>query len=102
MHRARLPVKTFSLHQHPTSVRLEPELWGYLRVIAAELGTSTVKLIEAVSLARSHDRSELRVFIAKYFADASPRFGFPDPDSRLAFLIEPPPRRRKRARAVPS
>jgi predicted DNA-binding ribbon-helix-helix protein len=102
MHRARLPVKTFILHGHPTSVRLEPELWKYLRVIAAEIGTSAAKLIETIAIVRSHDRSlssELRVFIAKYFADQSPRYGFFDPDSRFAFrVVDDRPRRKRRTK----
>jgi predicted DNA-binding ribbon-helix-helix protein len=105
MHRVRLPARTFILHDRPTSIRLEPELWRYLRVIAAEMGTSAVKLINAVAIARNPDRSlssELRVFIAKYFADASPRYGYVDPSSRLAIRIVPdrPRRKRRSARAA--
>jgi predicted DNA-binding ribbon-helix-helix protein len=64
-----------------------PELWQYLRVIAAELGTSAIKLIGGIAIVRSHKRSlsaELRVFIAQYFANASPRYGLPD--LRAGFL----------------
>jgi hypothetical protein len=67
-------------------------------MIAAEIGTSAAKLIEAIAIVRSHDRSlssELRVFIAKYFADQSPRYGFFDPDSRFAFrVVDDRPRRK--------
>jgi predicted DNA-binding ribbon-helix-helix protein len=97
---ARVPARQIVIHGHPTSFRLEPELWWYLRVIAAEIGTSAVKLIEAIAIARRHDRSlssELRVFIAKYFHDSSPRYGFPDPDSRFAIRIEKPRRKRRSA-----
>src|SRR6476660_3726650 len=48
-------------------------------------GRSTVRC-DAIAIVRSHDRSlssELRIFIAKYFADQSPRYGFFDPDSRF-------------------
>jgi predicted DNA-binding ribbon-helix-helix protein len=98
--RVRLPAHQIVIHGHPTSIRLEPELWWYLRVIAAEIGTSAVKLIEAVAIARRHDRSlssELRVFIAKYFADASERYGFPDRNSRFAIRIERPRKKRQSA-----
>jgi predicted DNA-binding ribbon-helix-helix protein len=98
--RARLPARQVVIHGRPASFRLEPELWRYLRVIAAELGISAVKLIEGIAIARRHDRSlssELRVFIAKYFADASPRYGLFDPESRLSFRIERPRRKRRSA-----
>jgi predicted DNA-binding ribbon-helix-helix protein len=95
----RLPARQFLLHDRPTSVRLEPELWQYLRVIAAELGTSAIKLIGGIAIVRSPKRtlsSELRVFIAQYFANASPRYGLPDPESRFSFRLEKPRQRRKR------
>jgi hypothetical protein len=38
------------------------------------------------------------VFIAKYFADQSPRYGFFDPDTRFAIrVVDDRPRRKRRA-----
>ncbi len=54
------------------SLRLEPEFWYWFRQIAAELGTSAPKLIEAIDKARNPDRSlssTIRVFVACYLHD---------------------------------
>jgi predicted DNA-binding ribbon-helix-helix protein len=74
-----------------------------LRVIAAELGTSAIKLIGGIAVVRSHKRSfssELRLFITQYFANTSPRSGLPDPESRFSFRLEKPRRKLPRKRAV--
>jgi predicted DNA-binding ribbon-helix-helix protein len=55
------------VHGHQTSLRLESELWYLLRRMAAEIGTTAVRLIECTSAARDPDRSlssEIRVCIA--------------------------------------
>ena len=86
------------INGHPTSLRLEPEFWYWLRQIAAECGTSATKLIEGIVIAKNPHRplsSALRGYIAGYFHGSAPRYGLVDPSSRLAFRIE-------RARASPA
>jgi predicted DNA-binding ribbon-helix-helix protein len=99
---SRLKNHRICVHGHQTSLRLEHEIWYLLRRIAAEYGTTAVRLIECISAARNPERSlssEIRVCVATYFARQVPQTGFPDPASRFAFRIESP---RKRPRAVPS
>jgi predicted DNA-binding ribbon-helix-helix protein len=81
------------IHGHPASFRLEPKFWFYLRSIAAELGTSLPKLVEAINIARNPERnlsSALRVFVARHFYETTPHFGLFDPDSRFAIRIARP------------
>jgi predicted DNA-binding ribbon-helix-helix protein len=73
-----------------TSFRLEPEMWYWLRQIAAETGTTATKLIEGVVVAKNQHRSlssALRVFIAGYFHDLMQHDHIPDPDSQQAYRI---------------
>ena len=42
-------------HGHPTSVRLEPAFWYWLRIIAAECGMTAKKFIECIRIAHPND-----------------------------------------------
>jgi predicted DNA-binding ribbon-helix-helix protein len=44
------------INGHPTSFKLEPEYWPWLKEIAAEIGTTIKALIEAISATRSYKR----------------------------------------------
>ena len=86
------------INGHPTSVRLEPAYWGWLREIAAECGLTAKAFIEGVVAAKDPKcplASALRLYIAHYFRSSAPRYGLVDPASRLAFRIERPRRSRK-------
>ena len=86
------------INGHPTSVRLEPAYWGWLREIAAECGLTAKAFIEGVVAAKDPKcplASALRLYIANYFRSSAPRYGLVDPASRLAFRIERPRRSRK-------
>ena len=86
------------INGHPTSVRLEPAYWGWLREIAAECGMTAKAFIEGVVAAKDPKcplASALRLYIAHYFRSSAPRYGLVDPASRLAFRIERPRRSRK-------
>jgi predicted DNA-binding ribbon-helix-helix protein len=94
--------RSLLINGHATSFRLEPEMWGWLRQIAAECGTSAPKLIAAISKARNPARSlssALRVSIAGYFAGQVPRYGLVDPSTKLTFRIEKPRKPRSKQRA---
>ncbi len=61
------------INDHPTSLRLEPEFWYWLREIGAECGISATKLIAAINTARNPDRSlssALRIAVAGYYHNA--------------------------------
>lgn len=91
------------IHGHPASFRLEPEFWFYLRSIAAEMGVSLAKLVEAVNMARNPERnlsSALRVFIARHFYETTPHFGLFDPDSSFSIRITRPSKAALAAAAV--
>ena len=92
------------IHGHPTSVRLEPAFWYWLRIIAAECGMTAKKFIECIRIAHPNDplSSTLRVQITNYFYSQSPRTGFVDPESKFAFRIERPRKSRKRRGRMPS
>ena len=86
------------INGHPTSIRLEPAFWGWLREIAAECGMTAKALIEGIFLAKSANcplSSALRLHIADYFYRQAPHAGLVDPESRLAFRIERPRKSRK-------
>src|ERR1700745_3332582 len=86
------------INGHPTSVRLEPAYWGWLREIAAERGMTAKAFIEGVVSAKEPKcpvASALRLCIPNYFRSSAPRYGLVDPASRLAFRIERPRRSRK-------
>jgi len=87
------------INGHPTSLRLEPEFWYWLRQIAAECGTTATKLIEGIVIAKNPHRplsSALRVSVAGYFHNSAPRYGLVDPSSRLAFRLEKSSKSRKK------
>src|SRR6476659_5801085 len=93
------------INGHPTSLRLEPEFWYWLREIGAECGISATKLIAAINTARNPDRllsSALRVAVAGYYHNAAPRYGLVDPSSRLAFRIERPRKSRNSSKRAAS
>jgi predicted DNA-binding ribbon-helix-helix protein len=86
------------INGRPTSIRLEPAFWGWLREIAAECGMTAKALIEGIFLAKSANcplSSALRLHIADYFYRQAPHTGLVDPESRLAFRIERPRKSRK-------
>jgi predicted DNA-binding ribbon-helix-helix protein len=90
--------RRIGIHGRQTSLRLEPEFWFWLRLIAAETGTSATKFIESINIARNPDRTlsaSLRVAIAGYFYNAASHADFVvDRESRFAFQIEKKPRRK--------
>jgi predicted DNA-binding ribbon-helix-helix protein len=91
------------IHGHQTCVRMESEIWLLLRRMAVEIGTTTTRLLEAISIAKSPDRSlssEIRVCVATYFARQVPQTGFPDPASRWAIRIVDRPRRKRRTKVA--
>jgi hypothetical protein len=58
---------------HQTSLRLEPEYWGWLKEIAAEAGLRLEHVIEAIAVHRNPRRSltsEIRVAVAAHFHGA--------------------------------
>jgi predicted DNA-binding ribbon-helix-helix protein len=58
---------------HPTSLRLEPEFWDFLREIAYERQLSLSELINAINHAKSRKASlasALRVFVAQHYRSA--------------------------------
>ena len=72
MPRKRIKPRRIVINGRSISLRLEPEFWYWFRQIAAELGTSAPKLIEAIDKARNPDRSlssTIRVFVACYLHD---------------------------------
>jgi predicted DNA-binding ribbon-helix-helix protein len=63
------------IHGHPTSMRIEPEIWQSLKEMAAENGVTIKALVEKIAIAKKPNRtlsSEIRVFVAGYFAESSP------------------------------
>src|SRR5580700_10403209 len=95
---ARVQPRRIIINGHPTSIRLEPAFWGWLREIAAECGMTAKAFIEGVVAAKDPKcplASALRLYIANYFRSSAPRYGLVDPASRLAFRIERPRRSRK-------
>jgi predicted DNA-binding ribbon-helix-helix protein len=95
---SRVQPRKIIINGHPTSIRLEPAFWGWLREIAAECGMTAKAFIEGVVAAKDPKcplASALRLYIANYFRSSAPRYGLVDPASRLAFRIERPRRSRK-------
>jgi predicted DNA-binding ribbon-helix-helix protein len=95
---SRVQPRRIIINGHPTSIRLEPAFWGWLREIAAECGMTAKAFIEGVVAAKDPKcplASALRLYIANYFRSSAPRYGLVDPASRLAFRIERPRRSRK-------
>ena len=90
---SRVQPRRIIINGHPTSIRLEPAYWGWLREIAAECGMTAKAFIEGVVAAKDPKcplASALRLYIANYFRSSAPRDGLVDPASRLAFRIERP------------
>jgi predicted DNA-binding ribbon-helix-helix protein len=95
---SRVQPRRIIINGRPTSIRLEPAFWGWLREIAAECGMTAKAFIEGVVAAKDPKcplASALRLYIANYFRSSAPRYGLVDPASRLAFRIERPRRSRK-------
>jgi predicted DNA-binding ribbon-helix-helix protein len=64
------------IHGHQTCVRMESEIWLLLRRMAVEIGTTATRLIEAISIAKSPDRSlssEIRVCVATHLPGGADR-----------------------------
>ena len=62
--------RTIFIHGHPTSMRIEPEIWQALKEMAAENGVTIKALVEKIAIAKKPSRSlssEIRVFVAGYF-----------------------------------
>jgi len=62
--------RTIYIFGRPTSFRLEPEYWDWLREIAAKTGTTIKAIIEVIASTRSHNRSlssEIRCAVAAFF-----------------------------------
>jgi predicted DNA-binding ribbon-helix-helix protein len=92
------------IHGHQTCVRMESEIWYLLRRMAVEMQTTATRLLEAISIAKSPDRSlssEIRVCVATYFARQVPQTGFPDPASRWSIrVVDDRKRKKRRAKAA--
>jgi predicted DNA-binding ribbon-helix-helix protein len=86
---SRFKPRKFIIHGHPTSVRLEPKFWYWLRMIAAERRMTVKKLIEEIISTKGTDplSSTLRVYVANHFYKTYPRVGFVDPHGKLAFSV---------------
>ena len=58
------------IHGRPTSFRLEPEYWIWLKEIATKTGTTIKAIIEGIASTRNPRRSlssEIRVAVAAFF-----------------------------------
>ena len=105
MPRKSISPRRIGIHGRHTSFRLEPEFWFYLRSIAAEVGMSATKLIEAINIARNPERnlsSALRVFIARHFYQTTPHYGLFDPNGPFAIRLARPSKGDMAAAAVKS
>jgi predicted DNA-binding ribbon-helix-helix protein len=103
MPRKSISPRRIGIHGRHTSFRLEPEFWFYLRSIAAEVGMSATKLIEAINIARNPERSlssALRVFIARHFYETTPHYGLFDPNGPFAIRLARPSKLQMAAAAV--
>ncbi len=70
----RHPHRGVVIAGHPTSLRLEPEFWDFLREIAYERQLSLRELINAISRAKSRKvtlAGALRVFVAQHYRSAA-------------------------------
>ena len=66
----RVPSRRIGINGHQTGIRLEPEFWYWLRLIAAECGTTATNLIEGIVVAKNPNRSlssALRVLLPATF-----------------------------------
>jgi predicted DNA-binding ribbon-helix-helix protein len=58
------------IHGRPTSFKLEPEYWIWIKEIATKTGTTIKAIIEGIAATRNPRRSlssEIRVAVAAYF-----------------------------------
>ena len=81
---SRVQPRRIIINGHPTSVRLEPAYWGWLREIAAECGMTAKAFIDGVVAAKDPKcplASALRLYIAHYFRSSAPRYGLVDPQA---------------------
>jgi predicted DNA-binding ribbon-helix-helix protein len=65
------------VHGHPTSIRLEPDFWQFLREIAAECGCTMRTLIDGIATTKNPKwplTSALRLYIAAYFRNANGQY----------------------------
>jgi len=72
--------------------------------VATERRTTAKEFIEAIAAAKNPIRSlssAVRVAVCGHFQAAAPRLAFVDPDSRFAFRVERP-RRKRQSRAAPN
>ena len=70
----RHPHRGVVIAGHPTSLRLEPKFWDFLREIAYERQLSLSELINAINHAKSSKAnlaSALRVFVAQHYHSAA-------------------------------
>ena len=70
----RHPHRGVVIAGHPTSLRLEPMFWDFLREIAYERQLSLSELINAINRAKSSKAnlaSALRVFVAQHYHSAA-------------------------------
>jgi predicted DNA-binding ribbon-helix-helix protein len=89
---SRIVSRGIVINGHPTSFRLEPVFWKFLRVIAVECGCSVRALIEGIFMAKSPKQSlssAIRVYTAAYFYGASTHCVMADPTSRLSIRVVP-------------
>jgi predicted DNA-binding ribbon-helix-helix protein len=89
----------------PKSLRLEDDIWNLLRLMAAELGVTTTKLISAINIAKNPTRtlsSALRVAVACYWYAAASHKGLVSsgPGGPLSFRIGRSRKPRKRSGSV--
>src|SRR5262245_30866339 len=71
---SRIPPRGIIVHGHPTSIRLEPDFWQFLREIAAECGCTMRTLIDGIATTKNPKwplTSALRLYIAAYFRNAN-------------------------------
>src|SRR5215471_6186824 len=67
---SRIPPRGIVINGHPTSIRLEPSFWEWLREISMECGLTTKALIEGIVATKNPKwplTSALRLYIAQYF-----------------------------------
>ncbi len=70
----RHPKRSVILAGHPTSLRLEPEFWRFLREVAYERQLTLRELIDAINRAKSGKvtlASAIRVFVVQHYHAAA-------------------------------
>jgi predicted DNA-binding ribbon-helix-helix protein len=79
----RIKPRKICINGHPTSTRLEPEFWDFLKEIAAECGRTVKALIEGIVATKNPKYPltvALRLYIAAYWRDAHGRRYYVDLD----------------------